>query len=622
MVAAHSSSQLHLHSLDSFLVLPSTGDTSAGGARAGGDGAGEPGAGGTGAGGARAGVTGVGDPGAGVAVVGGTGAGGPGAGGTVQRRPFFVPPPPRSLPPPGSPESRPALPIRAICTGRCVPRPRPPPVPDTHIMALSPSSVPIRVPLLPPPASSLPAAPDPESELARAASPTVPRLLANVVTNPSFESNAASALVAELVDFVAVRRLDYATNLVAESESDCPPSVGGECALGTDVLEDSLRRPVYGLRQAPREWHDILRTTLVALGFAPSTADPSLFLRTDTTLPPFYVLVYVNELVFATADTETLALVNSELQKRHTCTDLGDLRSYLGLQITRDRARRTIALTQTHMVHQVHQRSGFRYSSAYRSLALSSTYACGHLFVLKICGDFVIHPELALLFLTALWQPTRCPPCSPHAALLQPARCPFCWPHQPRAALPCPAHFPRACAPPYLYAALLVARHPALPAMTSLSVLTFDHKGHPIQFDTCLNDLLLYLPSDSRVSVSLFDHTSGASLAHPAIADSATRSQWLTRDAAARLAVCNHLPLAERAHFGQHKTAKALYDGVVARYFSPATAALGRLILPYLFPELSAIATVEDLVSHFRTSDARYRFALPTKFLDKWSQDQ
>ncbi|CAI7738276.1 unnamed protein product [Closterium sp. NIES-54] len=221
MVAAHSSSQLHLHSLDSFLVLPSTGDTSAGGARAGGDGAGEPGAGGTGAGGARAGVTGVGDPGAGVAVVGGTGAGGPGAGGTHRE-----------------PESRPALPIRAICTGRCVPRPRPPPVPDTHIMALSPSSVPIRVPLLPPPASSLPAAPDPESELARAASPTVPRLLANVVTNPSFESNAASALVAELVDFVAVRRLDYATNLVAESESDCPPSVGGECALGTDVLED------------------------------------------------------------------------------------------------------------------------------------------------------------------------------------------------------------------------------------------------------------------------------------------------------------------------------------------------------------------------------------------------
>ncbi|CAI7818449.1 unnamed protein product, partial [Closterium sp. NIES-53] len=55
----------------------------------------------------------------------------------------------------------------------------------------------------------------------------------------------------------------------------------------------SLRRPVYGLRQAPREWHQTLRTMLLTLGFAPSTADSSLFLRTETSLPPFYVLVYV-----------------------------------------------------------------------------------------------------------------------------------------------------------------------------------------------------------------------------------------------------------------------------------------------------------------------------------------
>ncbi|CAI7807209.1 unnamed protein product, partial [Closterium sp. NIES-53] len=71
---------------------------------------------------------------------------------------------------------------------------------------------------------------------------------------------------------------------------------------------------------APREWHDTLTTTLASLGFAPSTADPSLFLRTDTTLPPFYVLVYVDDLIFATADTEALAHVMSELPKRHTST--------------------------------------------------------------------------------------------------------------------------------------------------------------------------------------------------------------------------------------------------------------------------------------------------------------
>ncbi|CAI7753881.1 unnamed protein product, partial [Closterium sp. NIES-53] len=70
-----------------------------------------------------------------------------------------------------------------------------------------------------------------------------------------------------------------------------------------------LRRPVYSLRHAPHEWHDTLRTMLAALGFAPSTADLSLFLRTDTALPPFYILVYVDDLVFATADTAGLAHV-------------------------------------------------------------------------------------------------------------------------------------------------------------------------------------------------------------------------------------------------------------------------------------------------------------------------
>ncbi|CAI7835426.1 unnamed protein product [Closterium sp. NIES-53] len=95
-----------------------------------------------------------------------------------------------------------------------------------------------------------------------------------------------------------------------------PPGFTGSFPAGTQW---SLRRPIYGLRHAPREWHDTLRTTLATLGFAPATADPSLFLRSDTSLPPFYVLVY----------------------------------------ITWDRARRTMTLTQSHMVHQVLQRFGF-----------------------------------------------------------------------------------------------------------------------------------------------------------------------------------------------------------------------------------------------------------------------
>ncbi|CAI7883319.1 unnamed protein product [Closterium sp. NIES-54] len=486
--------------------VSAVGDTGVGGVGVNAGAGGTRGAAAAGPGGARTRGTGAAGTGTGA---GGTGAGGAGAGetGAVSNDTGAggIPASPISAPSPYTkqtggliercePESRPASPVRAVRTCRRVSRLRPPPVLGTHAMALCSSSVPLHVLLPPPPESSLPAVPDSESDLARDASPTVSCLLAIVITDPSFESTAASALVAELVDFASACRLDYAIAFVAESESAGPPSVGGECALGTDVLEDSqediecltaavprfasmllapegdsdapdiqtprsyaeaitgpysskcqaamdaemaswkstgtyvdafppswvnivdgmwifrMKRPrvlrlpsrrvtlleasvsergstnsrpsppplLHVVSQRDYELHsldfstDLLQgslheeislTTLATLGFTPSAADPSLFLRTNMSLPPFYVPVYIDDLVFATADTEALTLVKSKLQKRHTCTDLGELRSYLGLQITRDRARRTITLTQSHMVNQVLQRFGFQFSS-------------------------------------------------------------------------------------------------------------------------------------------------------------------------------------------------------------------------------------------------------------------
>ncbi|CAI7774481.1 unnamed protein product, partial [Closterium sp. NIES-53] len=97
---------------------------------------------------------------------------------------------------------------------------------------------------------------------------------------------------------------------------------------------------------------------------------------------------------------------------------------------------------------------------------------------------------------------------------------------------------------------------------------------------------------DRADGLSLFDLTSGVSPAPPATADSTVCSQWATRDAAARLAM-------------------------LVRYSSPATAALSRLFLPYLFPDLAAFPTVADLITHLHTSDTRYRAALPAEFCAK-----
>ncbi|CAI7913580.1 unnamed protein product [Closterium sp. NIES-54] len=185
------------------------------------------GAGGIGAGGAGAGVAGACGAGARGTGAGGAGAGGAGvvdprveaAGGIASPLPAPSPYSEQTggLTDPREPASRPASPIRA---GRRVPRPRPPPIPGTHAMALRPSSVPQSVPLPAPPESSLPTVPGPESDCARAASPSVSRLFATVVTDPAFESTTASALVAELFEFAATCHLDYATALIAESEQE------------------------------------------------------------------------------------------------------------------------------------------------------------------------------------------------------------------------------------------------------------------------------------------------------------------------------------------------------------------------------------------------------------------
>ncbi|CAI7887512.1 unnamed protein product, partial [Closterium sp. NIES-53] len=717
--------------------------------------------------------------------------------------------------------SRPSSPVRSTRTSRRAPRPRPPAGPGTHQMTLRPSTAPLRVPLPSPPESSLPVVADPESDSLRAASPTVARLLSTVVTDPSFESIAASALVAELEEFqcfsaalphlvstliapegdpdapdiptprsyaeaiespyssqwqsamdaemaswkstgtyvdnvpppganivsgmwifrvkrppgsppvfkaryvargfsqrqgvdyfqtfsptpkmtslrvllhVAAQRdyelhsLDFTTAFLQGSLHEeiwlrRPPGFTGSFHPGTQW---SLRRPVYGLRQAPHEWHDTLRTTLAALGFAPSTAHPSLFLRTDTSLPPFYILVY----------------------------------------ITRDRAQRTITLTQSHMVQQVLQRFDFTYSSP------QATPLCTRHSLSALPSDESVepsgpYPELVGCLITSglglvlggrhpvvlighadaswaddqatqrssqgytfslgsgsvSWRSTRSssvlgssceaeiyagamaaqelrwltylltylgePPCSPPVLYVDnKAMLALCREHRlehrtkhialryflacelqqrgqlrlaylaseantadiftkalppgdhqrfctmlglapgPRPPAPGPLATPTA-APVATATAATAPAATAAPAccatMALLRVLAFDHEGRPVQFDTWLDDLQLYLLSDSKESVSLFDLASGATTAPPATADSATCSP-------------------------------ALYDAVVARYSSPATDALGRLLLPYLFPELSAFATVEDLVFHLRTSDARYRATVPAEFLDR-----
>ncbi|CAI7843260.1 unnamed protein product, partial [Closterium sp. NIES-54] len=409
-----------------------------------------------------------------------------------------------------------------------------------------------------------------------------------------------------------------------------PPGFTGSFPPGTQW---HLRRPVYGVRLAPRDWHDTLRSTLAALDFFSSSADPSLFVCLGST--PFFVLVYVDDLSHMVEQILTrFCFPFSKVQLTPLAVDHG---------LTAPPSDESFESTGPYLELVgclMYVMTCTRRDLAYPLRVLARFVAPGrhrpsHWYAAKRVAKRVgLHVGTPLALGHVLFRGGRLGRREAEVYAVAMAAEELHWlcflltdlGERPRS-------------PPVLFAdnrsAVLLCEEPQLVGKAKRIQLHYlllrelqQHGQALVQrvvseantayvFTKALppfRHVARRLAADrSRDSVSLFDHTSGTSPAPSVTADSATRSQWLTRDTIARLAIRNHLPLAECAHFGQHRTAQALYDVVVARCSSPATAALGPLLLPYLFPELSAFATVEDLVSHLRTSDARYRAALPAE---------
>ncbi|CAI7864660.1 unnamed protein product [Closterium sp. NIES-54] len=197
-------------------------------------------------------------------------------------------------------------------------------------MTLRPSTAPQHVPLPSPPASSLPTGPDPASDIVSGM--WIFRVKRPPGSPPVFKARYVAR------GFRQRQGADF-----FHTFSSTPKMT-------------TLRVLLHVAAQRDYELHSLDFTT----AFLQGSLHEEIWMRRP---PGSTGLFPADDLVFATADTEALAHVKSELQKRHTCTDLGELTSCLGLRITRDRAQRTITLTQSHMVQQVLQRFGFTYSS-------------------------------------------------------------------------------------------------------------------------------------------------------------------------------------------------------------------------------------------------------------------
>lgn len=108
-----------------------------------------------------------------------------------------------------------------------------------------------------------------------------------------------------------------------------------------------LRKSLYGLKQASRQWHEKLMIELKTLGFSQSKND-YLFVKNQGTLITIMV-VYVDDILITGNHIDEITSIKQHLDRVFTITDLGQLHFFLGIEVSY--TSQGVVLTQKKKIH-------------------------------------------------------------------------------------------------------------------------------------------------------------------------------------------------------------------------------------------------------------------------------
>ena len=91
-----------------------------------------------------------------------------------------------------------------------------------------------------------------------------------------------------------------------------------------------LKKSLYGLKQSGRNWHSTLTEFLEQVGFRSSEKDHCVYVKADQDKPT-YIIFWVDDIIIASSDSETIAHMKQLLSERFKMDDRGKLRWFLGV---------------------------------------------------------------------------------------------------------------------------------------------------------------------------------------------------------------------------------------------------------------------------------------------------
>ncbi|GJZ93622.1 retrotransposon protein, putative, ty1-copia subclass [Tanacetum coccineum] len=114
-----------------------------------------------------------------------------------------------------------------------------------------------------------------------------------------------------------------------------------------------LKKSLYGLKQSPRQWYKRFDVYMISNGFSHSSYDSCVYFKEFAPGMYIYLLLYVDDMLIACKSKSEIEYTKGLLRKEFDMKELGPARKILGMNIVRDRGRRTLKVSQSRYVQKI-----------------------------------------------------------------------------------------------------------------------------------------------------------------------------------------------------------------------------------------------------------------------------
>lgn len=131
-----------------------------------------------------------------------------------------------------------------------------------------------------------------------------------------------------------------------------------------------LLKTLYGLRESGYEWNKKLDGILIGGGFNRCQSEPCIYWKRETDGRVTFAAVHVDDIIYAASTQELLTkmkILVSSAVKAIRVTE--DVKMFVGLELTRDRAARTITVTQSQYIADMVESEGLTGSRTFATPA-------------------------------------------------------------------------------------------------------------------------------------------------------------------------------------------------------------------------------------------------------------